>query len=194
MVAHFLVHVLFLLSLLVIVSSIVETFAPFLQLFGISSVLVTQTWVHLSTCGTAQLSQYLCIFWMLKSTVFSSMDSTMFLGSESPSSVLITILVYFFSLTCGLGFFLLFFDSAIVTSNQPFFFLLAPSCCQTVVWRGHIYHYYSDSETLQVDCLKDARSLWPMIWRHLSVPVESYIHRSQDLFVACSLGVVFTWL
>lgn len=43
MVAHFLVHVLFLLSLLVIVSSIVETFAPFLQLFGISSVLVTQT-------------------------------------------------------------------------------------------------------------------------------------------------------
>ena len=94
---------------------------------------------------------------MLKSTVFSSMDAPRFLGSESPSSVLIIILVFF--LLLGWDFFCHFFDSTIVTSKYPFFSLLPPSCCQPVVLKGCIYSQYGDSKTLQVDCLKDARSL-----------------------------------
>lgn len=84
MAACFLVHFSLLLSLLVMASATVETFAPFMQLLGTSSALATQTWVYLPTCWTSQLSQYLCIFQMLKSTVVSSADAPGYLSSEGP--------------------------------------------------------------------------------------------------------------
>lgn len=60
MVAHFIVHFLFLSSLLVIVSSIVEMFAPFLQLFGTSSALVSLSApIYLWDCTVVTVSLHL---------------------------------------------------------------------------------------------------------------------------------------